>query len=69
MLELRNLTIQLDREDRYLVKDLTLSLAAGEKAVLMGEEGNGKSTLLKAILHQAGWCTVTGDIRLEGPVG
>ncbi|WP_300940766.1 ATP-binding cassette domain-containing protein, partial [Faecalibaculum rodentium] len=69
MLELRNLTIQLDREDRYLVKDLTLSLAAGEKAVLMGEEGNGKSTILKAILHQAGWCTVTGDIRLEGPVG
>lgn len=31
MLELRNLTIQLDREDRYLVKDLTLSLAAGKR--------------------------------------
>lgn len=69
MLEIKNLTIQLDREDRYLVKDMNLSLAAGEKAVLAGEEGNGKSTLLKAILHQADWCTVTGEIRLDGPVG
>lgn len=48
LLEIRNLTIQLDRDGRYLVKNLTLSLAAGEKAVLAGEEGNGKSTLLKA---------------------
>ena len=69
MLEIKNLTIQLDREDRYLVKDMNLSLAAGEKAVLAGEEGNGKSTLLKAILHQADWCTVTGEIRLDGLVG
>lgn len=69
MLEIRNLTIQLDRDGRYLVKNLTLSLAAGEKAVLAGEEGNGKSTLLKALLGQADWCRVTGDIRLDGPVG
>lgn len=69
LLEIRNLTIQLDRDGRYLVKNLTLSLAAGEKAVLTGEEGNGKSTLLKALLGQADWCRVTGDIRLDGPVG
>lgn len=31
LLEIRNLTIQLDRDGRYLVKNLTLSLAAGEK--------------------------------------
>lgn len=69
MLELRNLTIHLDREDRCLVKNMNLSLAAGEKAVLAGEEGNGKSTLLNAILHQADWCTVSGEIRLGGPAG
>lgn len=69
MLELQNLTIRLDRDGRTLVQDLTLSLQPGEKAVLVGEEGNGKSTLLKAIAGTVPWCTVTGSIRVQGPVG
>jgi ATPase subunit of ABC transporter with duplicated ATPase domains len=37
---------------RTLVKDFTFSLNSGDRAVIIGEEGNGKSTLLKLIYDE-----------------
>lgn len=48
MLEIRNLEIKT-KNDRELIKDLSLSIAQGDKLAIIGEEGNGKSTLIKAI--------------------
>lgn len=49
MLQIRNLTIQHKKDLRTMVKDFNFILNDGDKAAIIGEEGNGKSTLLKLI--------------------
>lgn len=51
MLQIRNLTIIHKKDLRTILKDFTLSLNQGDKAVIIGEEGNGKSTLIKLIYN------------------
>lgn len=50
MLQVKNLTITHKKDERVLVKDFSFSPMDGEKAALIGEEGNGKSTIL-ALMH------------------
>jgi len=45
-----------------VIRDLTLSLADGEALAVLGRNGMGKSTLLKAIL---GYVTHSGTVRLD----
>ena len=47
MLQIRDLNILHRRDLRELVRDFSLTLSAGDRAVMIGEEGNGKSTILK----------------------
>lgn len=49
MLQIKNLTLIHKKDLRTLLSDFSLVLNAGEKAVIIGEEGNGKSTLLRWI--------------------
>ena len=49
MLQIRNLTIVHKKDDRVLLDDFSLTANPGDKIALIGEEGNGKSTLLKWI--------------------
>ncbi|MBR3586215.1 MAG: ABC-F family ATP-binding cassette domain-containing protein [Oscillospiraceae bacterium] len=49
MLKIEHLTITHRRDLRTILRDFSLILNRGDKAVLIGEEGNGKSTLLKWI--------------------
>ncbi len=49
MLQIKNLTITHKKDLRILLEDFHFVLNPGDKAVLIGEEGNGKSTLLKWI--------------------
>ena len=49
MLKIQNLTITYRRDGRVLADHFNLILGSLDKAVLIGEEGNGKSTLLKWI--------------------
>ena len=46
MLQIRNLTITHRKDLRELLKDFELTLNPGEKCAVIGEEGNGKSTVL-----------------------
>lgn len=48
MLEINNLSIQL-LNGKEIVDSLSFSLNSGDKLALIGEEGNGKSTIMKAI--------------------
>lgn len=50
ILELNNLTIE--RENRTLLKDLTLHFEKGQKIGLVGKNGTGKSSLIKTILNE-----------------
>ena len=65
MLQIKNLTITHIKDARVLLQDLSFSLNAGDKAAIIGEEGNGKSTLLKLIYDEnfvEGYVEYTGEI-------
>lgn len=50
MLQVKHLTITHKKDLTVLVDDLSFVLAPGDRAAIIGEEGNGKSTVLK-LLH------------------
>ena len=52
MLQIKNLTITHLKDNRVLLEDFTLNVNKGDKAAIIGEEGNGKSTLLKLIYDE-----------------
>ena len=69
MLQIRNLTITHRKDLRILLQDFNLTLNPGEKCAIIGEEGNGKSTVLKIIYDQAlieGYAEFTGQIIKRG---
>ena len=47
MLQIKKLNIEHRRDLRVILENFNLVLNTGDKAVIIGEEGNGKSTLLK----------------------
>ena len=49
MLQIRHLTIRHKKDYRVLLEDFHLNINRGDKCALIGEEGNGKSTLIKLI--------------------
>ncbi|MDD6033227.1 MAG: ATP-binding cassette domain-containing protein [Oscillospiraceae bacterium] len=53
MLQIKHLTITHKKDLRPLLCDFSLTLSPGDRAVIIGEEGNGKSTLLKLIYDPA----------------
>ncbi len=65
MLELKNIRISLKKDGRQIVDDFSFTLKEGDKAVIIGEEGNGKSTLLKFIYDRSlvdAYCDCEGSI-------
>lgn len=51
MLQIRNLTVSHKKDLRTILSDFSLTLNDGDKAAIIGEEGNGKSTLMKLIYN------------------
>ena len=71
-IQVRNCTITIDRDLKTVVDDFSFTVPRGKKAALIGEEGNGKSTLIKWLYDPAlveGYATVTGDAFIDGTVG
>lgn len=66
MLEVRNLTIEVN--NKTIISDLNFTLNENNKLAIIGEEGNGKSTLLKSIYNKdlITYGKVTGTINLKG---
>lgn len=64
MLEINDLNISI--EDRYLIRNLNLTLNKGDKIAIIGEEGNGKSTLLKSIVGLCNYASIDGLINTNG---
>ena len=65
MLILKDVTIK-DQKNHILLDKFNYSLGNEDKVGIIGEEGNGKSTLLKAIyifLFFVLYCRVTIDVR------
>lgn len=71
MLIIKNLSLYLSKDLRTLIEDFSFSLSNDMKVALIGEEGNGKSTLLKAIAEPEslrGYVEMEGEIDKEGEV-
>lgn len=65
MLQIKNLTLTHRKDLRPILKSFSCTLNPGDKAVIIGEEGNGKSTLLKCIYNPSlieDYCEVEGEI-------
>ena len=65
MLTVRNLTIVHKKDLTALCENLSFTVSPGERIAVIGEEGNGKSTLLRAVAGDASihaYCEITGQI-------
>ena len=70
MLKINNLTITTNK-NRVLLKDFSFVLNDNDKVALIGEEGNGKSTILKIIagIDVSDYVSYTGTITHDGRIG
>ena len=72
MIQARNISITIDRDQKTIVEDFSFTVPDGAKVALIGEEGNGKSTLLRWLYDPAlveRYATVTGDASITGTKG
>ena len=65
MLTIHNLTLAHKKDLTTLVEQLSFSVGPGERIALIGEEGNGKSTLLRAA---AGDDSICDYIEISGKI-
>ena len=71
MLSIKNLTIYLVKDLRTVIENFSFSLENGMKVCIIGEEGNGKSSILKAIVDDEGlkeYAEIIGDINKSNEV-
>ncbi|MHC1693742.1 MAG: ATP-binding cassette domain-containing protein [Eubacteriales bacterium] len=69
MLQLKNITLTLTKDSRTLLSGFSFALNRGDKAVIIGEEGDGKSTLLKLIYDPSmieDYCEWSGEVVSGG---
>ena len=72
ILEISDLSLHLTQTGRPLLEHFSFTLGAGDRAVLIGEEGNGKSTLLRYLAQPEalkGYCEAEGRVTLRGRPG
>jgi len=69
MLQIKNLTLSHKKDNRIILSNFSSSFNDGDKAVIIGEEGNGKSTLLKWIYDKeliTTYCDEDGTLVKSG---
>ncbi len=69
MLQIKNLSFSNKKDLHDLLRDFTFSLRPGDKIAVIGEEGNGKSTLLRLIYGDPGveaYIEWSGEIQRDG---
>ncbi|MBQ5986186.1 MAG: ABC-F family ATP-binding cassette domain-containing protein [Clostridia bacterium] len=72
MVQAQHITITQKKDNRVLIEDFSFVVNDGEKAALIGEKGNGKSTLLKWLYDPAlvePYAEVSGQKHITGVVG
>jgi len=66
MLNVKNLHVSLEEEEKAILKGLTLSVGAGEVHAVMGPNGSGKSTLSYVLAGRDGYVVTDGSATLDG---
>lgn len=68
-MQIQNVTITHRKDNRLLLDHFTLSIQRGDTFAVIGEEGNGKSTLLQCLYDPkriASYAEVSGHIDRQG---
>lgn len=66
MLEIKNLHVKLEEEDKVILKGVNLKIGAGEVHAIMGPNGSGKSTLSYVLSGRDGYEVTDGSATLLG---
>lgn len=66
MLEIKNLHVKLEEEDKAILKGVTLTIKPGEVHAIMGPNGAGKSTMSYVLSGRDGYEVTEGSATLDG---
>jgi Fe-S cluster assembly ATP-binding protein len=66
MLEIKNLHVKLEEEDKAILKGVNLTVEAGKVHAIMGPNGSGKSTLSYVLAGRDGYTVTDGSATLDG---
>ena len=66
MLEIKNLQVKLEDEDKQILKGVDLTVEPGRVHAIMGPNGSGKSTLSYVLSGRDGYTVTGGTAMLDG---
>ncbi|WP_460273569.1 Fe-S cluster assembly ATPase SufC [Celeribacter sp. ULVN23_4] len=66
MLEIKNLHVKLEEEDKQILKGVNLTVGEGEVHAIMGPNGSGKSTTSYVLSGRDGYEVTEGEVILDG---
>ena len=66
MLEIKDLRVKLEEEDKQILKGVNLDVPAGAVHAIMGPNGSGKSTLSYVLAGREGYEVTGGSATLDG---
>ena len=66
MLDIKNLSVKLEDEDKIILDGLSLQVPKGEVHAIMGPNGSGKSTLGYTLAGRGGYDVTSGSVTWNG---
>ena len=66
MLDIQNLRVAIQEEQKTILNDISLKINQGEVHAIMGPNGSGKSTTASVLAGKEGYEVLNGDILFEG---